>query len=460
MTKPRVEAAFATTVALSAEEGEPTEYMHMGTQLPYGLALLGLQWRPRWAKALVDGGLFALREKVIEERKRWLRIFFGNTSINGFLQLLEGTCIASAHLSKQLVAFAEVEERDVVSPLGQATEAVTDKHGSLSPKGFASIVCILVRLQAFSKFQPQWDLTSRPAVASQLTSPVQRIFGARSPPHFSFASAAAEGSPVGLHSPPAIPAKARQSRAGAAVPATAGSARATHEVALVTRGGPSPEHASSDVSVGGGQRPHGLVFLGGACGPTTWRKDIAIPALVEAGIPFFNPQVEEWSAELVDVEAQKKAEAGTLLFVISDRTRSIASMVEAAEHITRGKCSVVLVVSQIPASAVGHGLQEEPAEIPAASLPPLPGHRKVSSGSPPDLQGLTASEWKDLNRGRTYLRDIAERRDLCVFDTTEAAVQHIVLNYDRGNAAVPGVAAGAPPVRGDQVSRLCHSAHS
>lgn len=31
------------------------------------------------------------------------------------------------------------------------------------------------------------------------------------------------------------------------------------------------------------------VFLGGACNPTTWRKDVAIPFLEENHIPYFNP---------------------------------------------------------------------------------------------------------------------------------------------------------------------------
>ncbi|VDL96161.1 unnamed protein product [Schistocephalus solidus] len=32
-----------------------------------------------------------------------------------------------------------------------------------------------------------------------------------------------------------------------------------------------------------------LVFLGGACNPTTWRQKHAIPFLEEAGINFYNP---------------------------------------------------------------------------------------------------------------------------------------------------------------------------
>lgn len=31
------------------------------------------------------------------------------------------------------------------------------------------------------------------------------------------------------------------------------------------------------------------VFLGGSCNPTTWRADVAIPALTQLGISFYNP---------------------------------------------------------------------------------------------------------------------------------------------------------------------------
>lgn len=31
------------------------------------------------------------------------------------------------------------------------------------------------------------------------------------------------------------------------------------------------------------------VFLGGACNPTTWRADVAIPTLQKLGISFYNP---------------------------------------------------------------------------------------------------------------------------------------------------------------------------
>lgn len=34
---------------------------------------------------------------------------------------------------------------------------------------------------------------------------------------------------------------------------------------------------------------HCEVFLGGSCNPTTWRADIAIPALTKLGISYYNP---------------------------------------------------------------------------------------------------------------------------------------------------------------------------
>lgn len=34
---------------------------------------------------------------------------------------------------------------------------------------------------------------------------------------------------------------------------------------------------------------HCEVFLGGSCNPTTWRADVAIPALSKLGISYYNP---------------------------------------------------------------------------------------------------------------------------------------------------------------------------
>ena len=48
------------------------------------------------------------------------------------------------------------------------------------------------------------------------------------------------------------------------------------------------------------------VFLGGSCNPTKWRYEIAIPILNKNNISFYNPQVEEWNPDLVEVENYQK----------------------------------------------------------------------------------------------------------------------------------------------------------
>lgn len=81
------------------------------------------------------------------------------------------------------------------------------------------------------------------------------------------------------------------------------------------------------------------IFLGGACGGSTWRRDIAIPLLEAAGVSFHNPQLAPgaWTEgdEIEDMRA--KAEAEVLLFVISEATRGVASVAEVAYLIASGR---------------------------------------------------------------------------------------------------------------------------
>lgn len=137
------------------------------------------------------------------------------------------------------------------------------------------------------------------------------------------------------------------------------------------------------------------VFLGGACGTTTWREEI-IPELEKHGIDYYNPQVKEWSEELIEIEAKAKEDADILLFVISKETRSIASMIEAAEYIAKGR-EILLVIENI----------DDGQEIAG--------------------QKITGQELKDLNRARKYLCDVALRND-CLFISTfnkNAIIGHI-----------------------------------
>ena len=138
------------------------------------------------------------------------------------------------------------------------------------------------------------------------------------------------------------------------------------------------------------------VFLGGSCNPTSWRKDVAIPALEANGIPFYNPQVEEWTPELVEVEAKAKKDALLLFFVVSQLTRSVASMIEACEEVCRGR-EVVLVV---------HDMAPE---------------NQLAQGS----EGL----FEDLNRGRVYLRDVARRYGVMCYDSVEDAINYTIRRF-------------------------------
>ncbi|XP_013166433.1 PREDICTED: uncharacterized protein LOC106116920 [Papilio xuthus] len=85
------------------------------------------------------------------------------------------------------------------------------------------------------------------------------------------------------------------------------------------------------------------VFLGGSCNPTTWRSDIAIPMLKKMGITYFNPQVEDWSTELMEVEHRAKCAARALLFVLDSETRAVAASVEAA-HLAAAPRDLLLVL--------------------------------------------------------------------------------------------------------------------
>ncbi|MEM9213111.1 MAG: nucleoside 2-deoxyribosyltransferase domain-containing protein [Cyanobacteria bacterium P01_F01_bin.150] len=139
------------------------------------------------------------------------------------------------------------------------------------------------------------------------------------------------------------------------------------------------------------------VFLGGACGTTTWRQDIAIPALEAAGLSYFNPQlgVGEWTEECEYIEQQAKEEASILLFVINGQTRGVASLAEAAYCISE-KRPLVLVLSDVEK---GHEIE--------GSI-------------------ISDAECRDLNRGRFYVQAMAEMHLIPVFKTVEAALQHII----------------------------------
>lgn len=146
------------------------------------------------------------------------------------------------------------------------------------------------------------------------------------------------------------------------------------------------------------KQPSWDVFLGGSCGHTTWRRDIAIPRFsqVTPAISYFNPQVGEgeWSHELIAVEVQAKANSKVYLMVITAETAGMASMVEVAELCGKG-FRIFLVCHEVQQGGI---------------------------------KNVSEEGRKDINRGRRYLIDSAQRAAprVSVYDTVEAAVEGVI----------------------------------
>jgi len=139
------------------------------------------------------------------------------------------------------------------------------------------------------------------------------------------------------------------------------------------------------------------VFLGGASGTTTWRRDIAIPALDTAGVSYYNPQLPlgAWTEANEAAEMRAKDAAAVLLFVINHETRGVASVAEVAYYMGIGR-QLALAVTNIPNEATLYN------------------------------QPLQQSEIDDLNRGRIFIRTMARHHNVPVFPTIEEAVLHAI----------------------------------
>lgn len=141
------------------------------------------------------------------------------------------------------------------------------------------------------------------------------------------------------------------------------------------------------------------VFLGGSCNPTTWRTEVAIPLLEAAAMTYYNPQVDDWTPELVDIERQAKAQALNCLFIIDGQTRAVGSMVEVAAMLADDPSAIYLVIEDVPAGLVIDG------------------------------QAIGDRERKDLNQGRAYLRDLASKYDVIVHESVTAAVRALIADW-------------------------------
>eukprot|EP00658_Telonema_sp_P-2_P083769 TRINITY_DN9160_c0_g1_i1.p1 TRINITY_DN9160_c0_g1~~TRINITY_DN9160_c0_g1_i1.p1 ORF type:complete len:402 (-),score=91.65 TRINITY_DN9160_c0_g1_i1:187-1392(-) len=137
------------------------------------------------------------------------------------------------------------------------------------------------------------------------------------------------------------------------------------------------------------------VFLGGSCNPTTWRKDIAIPMCQASRLSYYNPQVDDWHEGLVQIEAAAKENAKVLMFVVDNATRALASCLEATEHICVGRVVSLVVMSDLEEGCVIDG------------------------------EAVGGKELKDLNRARSYLKDVAHRHGCVVHGDVRSGMQYV-----------------------------------
>jgi len=138
------------------------------------------------------------------------------------------------------------------------------------------------------------------------------------------------------------------------------------------------------------------VFLGGSCDPTTWRQDKAIPFLKDKGCAYYNPQVEEWKPELMEIEAKAKLTSAVLLFVLDSQTRALATLNEVIEFVVRGRQKVIVVMDF------------------------------VAPGTEIEGQEITPEEAQDINMARTQMAKHARDHGAQVYNTLMLALIHVV----------------------------------
>jgi len=139
------------------------------------------------------------------------------------------------------------------------------------------------------------------------------------------------------------------------------------------------------------------VFLGGACGLTTWRKDVTIPLMEAAGVTYHDPQMPlgAWKEDDQFDEMRRKDECLVQLFVINGDTRGVASVAEVA-YLIGARKPVAIVMEEIKANSTVYG-----AEIDSVQA-------------------------DDLNRGRIYVRAMADRHGVPIFSDLVQGTQYCI----------------------------------
>ncbi len=92
------------------------------------------------------------------------------------------------------------------------------------------------------------------------------------------------------------------------------------------------------------------IGLFGTCGGSTWRNEF-ISKYTELGIPYFNPQVDDWKPELAEIEAEHLVNDEIILFPVTNETFGTGSLAETGFSIMQAinsndNRSVVIMVDK------------------------------------------------------------------------------------------------------------------
>ena len=96
---------------------------------------------------------------------------------------------------------------------------------------------------------------------------------------------------------------------------------------------------------------NGCTFLGGTCGKSTWRHELI--AMLHSAVPYFNPQVDDWTPEDAAREDACKPLAGLNVFVITGDALGTYSGWEICEESNRAPEKLVFAaIGELPDNQV------------------------------------------------------------------------------------------------------------
>ena len=86
------------------------------------------------------------------------------------------------------------------------------------------------------------------------------------------------------------------------------------------------------------------IFLGGTCNNSDWR-DRLIPILENNDINYFNPIVEDWTSECIEIEENEKDNVCDIhLFLITSEMTGVYSVAEMMASATQSDKKTIFVV--------------------------------------------------------------------------------------------------------------------